>query len=124
MRFSLTFFLSCCLLHGAGNPSGPVKFQTHVIEAEMPGGYSVLVTDMNKDGRPDVVGMTSRIKELAWHENPSWERHVMIQDMNGLVNMAAHDIDGDGIPELSIENEFNMVAANSRGLVWILQHLR
>ena len=122
MRLSITLLLSSCLLQAAGNPSGAVKFQTHVVEAEIPGGYAVLAIDMNKDGRPDVIGMTSRIKELAWYENPSWERHVMIQDMNGLVNMAAHDIDGDGIPELSIENEFSMVAANSRGLVWILQH--
>ena len=122
MRLSITFLLSSCLLFGAGKPSGPVKFQTHVIEAEIPGGYAVVVTDMNKDGRPDVIGMTSRIKELAWYENPSWERHVMIQDMSGLVNMAAHDIDGDGIPEISIENEFSMVPANSRGLVWVLQH--
>ena len=37
--------------------------------------------------------MTSCLQELAWYENPSWERHVMIQDMSGLVNMAAHDID-------------------------------
>ena len=122
MRLSITLLLSSCLLYGADKPSGPVKFQTHVIEANIPGGYAVLVTDMNKDGRPDVIGMTSRITELAWYENPSWERHVMIQDMSGLVNMAAHDIDGDGIPELSIENEFSMVAANSRGLVWLLQH--
>ena len=98
MRLPITLLLSCCLLYGADNSSAPVKFQTHVIEAKIPGGYAVLATDLNKDGRPDVIGMTSRIKELAWYENPSWERHVMIQDMTGLVNMAAHDIDGDGIP--------------------------
>ncbi len=77
---------------------------------------------MNNDGRPDVLGMTSRIEELPWYENPTWERHVLVEGMPGLVNMAAHDIDGDGIPELSIENEFSMVAAKSRGLVWLLRH--
>ncbi len=122
MRLSITFLLSGCLLYAADNTSDPVEFQTHVIEAEIPGGYAVLATDMNKDGRPDVIGMTSRITELAWYENPSWERHVLIQDMSGLVNMAAHDVDGDGIPELAIENEFSMIAAKSRGLVQLLQH--
>ncbi len=122
MRLSITLLLSGCLLYAADNPSAPVKFQTHVIEEKIPGGYAVLATDMNKDGRPDVIGMTSRITELAWYENPSWERHVLIQDMSGLVNMAAHDVDGDGIPELAIENAFSMVAAKSRGLVWLLQH--
>lgn len=110
------------LCAGAFAASDPVEFQTHVIEAEMPGGYAVLVADLNDDGRPDVLGMTSRIKELPWYENPSWQRHVLQKDLNGLVNMAAHDIDGDGIPELAIENEFSMVAAKSRGLVWLLEH--
>ena len=81
-----------------------VQFRDHVIESKMPGGYALLVTDLNKDGKPDVVGLTSRITELAWYENPTWERHVLIKDMTGLVNLAAYDLDGDGIPELAVEN--------------------
>ena len=123
MREQLIYLLLAGgLFAGAFAASDPVEFQTHLIEAEMPGGYAVLVADMNDDGRPDVLGMTSRIKELPWYENPSWQRHVVQKDLNGLVNMAAHDIDGDGIPELAIENEFSMVAAKSQGLVWLLEH--
>ncbi len=106
----------------AEKPAGPVEFRAHVIEAKIPGGYAVLVTDLNKDGRPDVVGLTSRLTELAWYENPGWERHVLAESMRGLVNMAACDLDGDGIPELAVESEFDMVAARSRGLVWLLRH--
>ena len=129
MRLVAIPLVVCFLLSCGGESSDPVQpssdpvqFRTHVIEAEMPGGYAVMVTDMNDDGRPDIAGLTSRIKELPWYENPSWDRHVLVQDINGLVNMAAHDIDGDGIPEIAIENEFSMVAANSRGLVWLLKH--
>ena len=117
-------WLLCC---GGSSPapdptsSAPVQFRTHVIEAEIPGGYAVMVTDINRDGRPDVVGMTSRIRDVPWYENPSWGRHALVEDFGGLVNMAAHDIDGDGIPEIAIENEFSMVAAKSRGLVWLLK---
>lgn len=82
-----------------------------------------MVTDMNNDGRPDILGLTSRIQELPWYENPSWKRHVVVRDKSGLVNMAAHDLDGDGIPEIAIENEFSMVAAKSRGQVWLLRHV-
>ena len=102
--------------------SGPVRFDTHVIESNMPGGYSVIVADINHDGRPDVLGMTQQVTELAWYENPGWQRHVIITDMKSMVNMAAADIDGDGIPELAIQNEFSMVAAKSPGLVWVLHH--
>src|SRR5260370_10252907 len=106
----------------AAAPAGPVEFREHVIEANMPGGYSLLVTDINKDGKPDVIGLTQRSTELAWYENPTWERHVLVKDMSGLVNMAAADIDGAGIPALAVESGFSMVAAKSQGLVWQLRH--
>jgi len=106
----------------AGRNSGSVEFKVHVIESKIPSGYSLLVTDMNRDGRPDVIGLSTRMSELAWYENPTWERHVLAREMNGLVNMAAHDLDGDGFPELALENEFSMVAAQSQGLVWLLKH--
>lgn len=115
-RFPL--FLIACL----GFAKDPVQFKTHVIEANIPGGYAVLVSDINHDGKLDVMGITSRIKELAWYENPTWERHVLAKDMNGLVNMAAYDVDGDGIPEVAVQNEFSMIAAKSPGHVWIYKH--
>ncbi len=102
--------------------SNPVRFRTHVIESKIPGGYALHVTDINNDGRLDVIGLSTRMTELAWYENPGWERHVLARDMNGLVNMAAHDLDGDGFPELALESEFSMVAAKSQGFVWLLKH--
>src|SRR5439155_25257535 len=45
----------------AEKPAGPAEFRAHVIEAKIPGGYAVLVTDLNKDGRPDVIGRASRL---------------------------------------------------------------
>jgi FG-GAP-like repeat/Aldos-2-ulose dehydratase, beta-propeller domain len=123
MRYlALAAITGCLILTAAGPSSGPVEFRAHVIESNIPGGYSVIVTDVNHDGKPDVIGMTQRVKELAWYENPTWERHVMIKDMNRMVNMAAADIDGDGVPEFAIQSEFSMVAADSPGLVWVLHH--
>ena len=94
MRFLILLAASLLSLWGADTTAAPVmpEFATHVIESKMPGGYSVIVVDVNKDGKPDVIGMTSRLTELAWYENPTWERHVMVKDMKGLVNMAAADI--------------------------------
>ncbi|MBM3811108.1 MAG: VCBS repeat-containing protein [Acidimicrobiia bacterium] len=110
------------LCAAAAFADGPVEFRPHLMEGNIGGGYAVMVADLNKDGKPDVVGLTQRIRELAWYENPGWQRHVLINDMPGLVNMAAADIDGDGIPEISLQNEFSMVAAKSRGLQWLLRH--
>ncbi len=124
MRYLIVTALTACLFFAAtgDKPTGPVQFRTHVIENNMPGGYTVIVADINHDGRPDVIGMSQKVKDLAWYENPTWERHVMIKDMASMVNLAAADIDGDGIPEVAIQNEFSMDATKSPGLVWILRH--
>jgi hypothetical protein len=99
-----------------------VQFKDHVIEANAKGGYAVIVTDLNKDGKPDVIGISQQIPDLTWYENPGWQPHVIVKDMPGQVNLAAYDIDGDGIPELALENGFAMQQAKSPGLVWLLQH--
>jgi hypothetical protein len=122
VQFVLSFFACVCATSSADPRSTPVHFKVHVIESKIRSGYALLVSDLNRDGRPDVVGLSTRMTELAWYENPNWERHVLVRDMNGLVNMAAHDLDGDGFPELALENEFSMVAAKSQGLVWLLKH--
>jgi hypothetical protein len=113
--------VATCLLAASKAPE-KVQFREHVLESKIPGGYAVLIADLNHDGRPDVIGLTQQSTELAWYENPKWERHVLIGGMVGLVNVAAEDIDGDGIPELAVESGFSMVAAKSEGLVWLLHH--
>jgi len=120
MRPTVLLFLSAILL--ADGPHAAVRFREHVIEPNIRGGYSVLVADINHDGKPDVIGLTQQLPELAWYENPTWERHVLIKDISAPVNMAAADIDGDGIPEIALETGFSMIAAKSAGLVWLLRH--
>ncbi len=56
-----------------------------------------------------------------WFENPNWERHVLARGLHAMINAAAYDADGDGIPEVALAHEFNMVAAKSAGVVSILK---
>ena len=37
-----------------------VKFATHVIGGDVPGGYQVTAVDLNKDGKLDLLGSVSR----------------------------------------------------------------
>jgi hypothetical protein len=99
-----------------------VQFKDHVVEANARGGYAVLVADLNKDGKPDIIGISQQIPDLTWYENPTWTPHVIVKDMRGQVNLAIHDIDGDGIPELALENGFAMQQDRSPGYVWLLAH--
>jgi FG-GAP-like repeat len=114
---------SLSVLSLAGAPaSGQVEFRAHDIETKFPGGYAVQAVDINKDGRPDIIGVSQRVPELAWYENPTWERHVMVDGLSGVVNFAAADLDGDKIPEVAFESAFAMSPASSEGLVWLAKH--
>lgn len=123
-RLSLVVIAACLTsdsLSGSPPPSGPVEFRPHVIEAKIPGGYAVAVVDVNKDGKLDVIGVTQRVPEVAWHENPTWERHVIADGLPQIVNLAVADLDRDGVPEIAVENAFAMVPAKSEGVVWLLR---
>jgi hypothetical protein len=118
--FAAFAFLSLSL-RGAG-PAGPVDFVAHDIDANFRGGYAVSVADFNKDGKIDVIANSLQAQELAWYENPSWARHVIVGNTQQIVNQAMHDIDGDGIPEVAFQSSFAMQPANSAGLNWIARH--
>jgi FG-GAP-like repeat len=109
--------------------AGPVQFRAHDIDANFRGGYAVAVADFNKDGRPDVMANSLQAGEVGWYENPgsrpsggpgaAWTRHVIVPEVEAVVNQAMQDIDGDGIPEVAFQSAFAMQAANSPGYNWI-----
>jgi hypothetical protein len=100
-----------------------VAFETHTIVASgLRGGYQVVVTDLNKDGKPDVIAVAQGLPELAWYENPGWERHVIASGMSQMINAAPYDVDGDGIPELALAQGFTSNAKTSVGIVSVLTH--
>jgi hypothetical protein len=99
----------------------PAAFRAHDV-AELRGGYAVGTADFNRDGRLDVIANALGVPEVAWYENPTWERHVIIGDTAGIVNQAMADIDRDGIPEVAFQSAFAMQAARSEGLNWIARH--
>ena len=94
----------------------------HTIDAELAGGYQPVVVDLNRDGRLDVIGLSTRLDELAWYENPGWERHVMTTGITRAINAAARDLDGDGIPEVVLAHDFGTTHARSLGILTLLTH--
>ena len=105
----------------AGDPSAG-GFTAHTIDTGLSGGYQVVVADLNRDGKPDVIALASGLKELRWYENPGWQKHVLVTGINQPINAAAYDVDGDGIPEIALAHEFSNVYARSLGVVSILTH--
>ena len=108
-------------------PAPPVepfvaRFTAHTLDIGLAGGYQVVVADLNRDGKPDIIAVASGLKELRWYENPGWQPHVLVTGINQPINAAATDVDGDGIPEIALAHEFSNVYGKSAGIVSILTH--
>jgi hypothetical protein len=117
----------CSIAYGASQVSppaaaGPLSFVARPIDSGLKGGYQTLVVDLNRDDKPDVIGLASGLKELGWYENPTWQKHVLVSGVSGLINVAAHDTDRDGIPELVIAHEFATSYGKSAGVLSLLTH--
>ena len=110
--------LAAVTLFGAP-AAGPVQFEAHDIDPKLPGAYAVNTADFNNDGKIDVIANSLGVRELAWYENPTWERHVIVSDTMQIVNQAPADLNGDGIPEIAFQSSFAMQAAKSEGVNWI-----
>lgn len=108
----------------ARSKTSPATFAEHTIATNLTGGYQVVVSDINHDGKPDLIALASGLNELAWFENPGWQRHVLAANISRPINCAAWDIDGDGIPEIALAHEFSNDPAKSIGIVSLLKHKR
>ena len=97
------------------------KFREITITDSLNMGYQLVAADLNRDGRPDLIVVDERGTELAWYENPAWERHVIVKDVPRTINLDVYDYDGDGIPEIAMGHNFETVPEKSVGNVLILK---
>jgi hypothetical protein len=96
------------------------QFKAHLV-ARLPGGYKVAVVDIDRDGKPDIVGLATTPSCLAWYKNPTWEKHVLTSAAKEFIDLAPRDVDGDGRTDLAVADEFGMSRTTSGGLVHWLQ---
>lgn len=118
MRRVLGYVIGSALIGASSLASA--QFEEHTVATEIRFGYQVLISDINNDGLPDLVGLGAQMPELLWFENPTWERHVITGDAARMINLDAADIDGDGIPEIALAYGFSTLGSRSSGEIAIL----
>jgi hypothetical protein len=109
----------------AAAPAAPAalpEFRETTIVSGLGMGYQVVLADLNRDGRLDVVVVDERSEELAWYENPSWQRHVIASGVPRVINLDCHDLDGDGVPEIVLAHHFGTNPDRSVGQILLLTH--
>jgi hypothetical protein len=84
-------------------PERAFRFRHEVIDDAPPGSMLdiTLLTDVNGDGRPDIViGGKEGAVNLFWYENPAWRRHEMASAPQLEAGGLAVDLTGTGRPDI------------------------
>ncbi len=97
----------------------PPTFQRHDI-ADYPGAYQVAVADVDADGKPDVLVLSTQGNCVDWFENPGWRRWPIARSERN-IDLAPYDLDADGRPELALAFGFNFADGNRGGDIHCLR---
>ncbi len=111
------------------NPGDPRerRFERHVFDEGGAGAHDILVADMNRDGRPDVVMMgdeRTKLNALCWYLIPSdvkrpWARHHIGPPVHGAITPGGvADLDGDGDTDI-VRADTWFENADGQGDRWI-----
>jgi hypothetical protein len=91
------------------------QFEPHLV-AKLPDGYQIAVADMNGDGRPDILALSTRTGRVVWYENPDWREHPIITSLPDPISLAP----ASGAREIALATDFALSNSTSGGRVWIL----
>lgn len=96
------------------------KFRAVTIDAELGIGYGVAISDVDGDGKPDIL--LTDAKATAWYRNPGWEKHRLTGSLTHKdhVCIAARDTDADGKAEIAVGGEWNPGDTVNSGAVFAL----
>jgi FG-GAP-like repeat/FG-GAP repeat len=105
----------------AGRAAEPMHFEKRVLADDLAGGYQVIACDVNGDGKPDLIALASRMADLVWFENPSWERYVLAANLPRMINVACWNQGPHAPPTIAVAYEFSMDPEKSAGIVALLR---
>jgi Aldos-2-ulose dehydratase, beta-propeller domain/FG-GAP-like repeat len=113
------FVFIMLLIISSNNSDYLPEFTEHTVAADILGGYQVVVSDLNKDGKPDLIALGTNMQDLVWFENPAWKRHIIAGGFTKLINLAV--LNYKSHPVIVLASNFSSEAKNSLGIISVLE---
>lgn len=110
------------LMPGAGQAADFVSFSARTLDSGFSGGYGVELADIDGDGMQDVIALSLSPARLAWYANGDWSRKLIETGREGLIDVAPHDISGNGLPDLVLASEFSLADTSEGGRIQWLEN--
>jgi hypothetical protein len=105
-------------------PRGSMKqlprWRVHDV-AEIPHGYQVAVADLNADGRPDILALSSEESIVKWYENPSWKSRAITTKTRKNISLAPLFREGYTERGLALASDFALEETEHGGNIWWCQ---
>ena len=96
------------------------SFVKHTVDANFANGYQVAVADIDRDGRVDIIALSTDPTQLFWYKNPGWEKYSVTSATRRNIDLAPYDIDEDGDQDLALASEFDLRDSTQGGVVqWL-----
>lgn len=123
---SLDLICSGVWYRNTGRPRS-AEFERFVFDENGTGAHDILVADIDRDGRSDVIMMgdeRTKLNALCWYSIPKdpkqpWQRHHVGPPVHGAITPnGVADLDGDGDPDL-IRADTWFENADGKGERWM-----
>jgi len=102
---------------GAKEVNLPLRWRPHEV-ARIPSGYQVAVADVNGDGRPDILALSSEASIVEWYENPTWATHRITTQTRKNISLAPHSGHGHSFEGIALAADFHLDDSKQGTVLW------
>ena len=94
-----------------------LRWQAHHV-ANIPNGYQVAVADLNGDGKPDILALSSVESIVEWYEYPSWTARAITTATQKNISIAPLFREGYPARGMALANDFALEDSTRGGDIW------
>src|SRR5579863_7692584 len=95
----------------------PLRWKIHEV-AKIPHGYQVAVADVNGDGKPDILALSSQENIIEWYGNPGWRARPITTRTYGNISLAPFFHQGQPSRGIALATDFSLDDSTRGGNLW------